>query len=154
MVLSVIGVSNTVGRILTGWLADRPWVDSLTLCSCSLVLSSGCVFIFPFLSSYPLFLSMAAVFGLFVAAYISTTSIILVDLVGIEQLTSSFGLVTMFRGAAAILGPPLAGAIFEATQSFKYSFILASSFFLAAGIFSFAADFVRRRENKRAANVS
>ena len=35
---------------------------------------------------------------------------------GIDSLTNSFGLVTMCRGGAAILGPPLAGAIFEATD--------------------------------------
>ena len=29
LVLSVIGISNTLGRILTGWLADRPGVSSL-----------------------------------------------------------------------------------------------------------------------------
>ena len=33
----------------------------------------------------------------------------LVDLLGLEKLTSAFGLLTMFRGAASIVGPPIAG---------------------------------------------
>ncbi|XP_023338137.1 monocarboxylate transporter 2 [Eurytemora carolleeae] len=145
-ILSVIGISNTVGRILTGLLADQPWSNALTLTSLSLILSSVCVFLFPFVTTYTVFIILSSVFGLFVSAYISLTSIMLVDLVGIDQLTSSFGLVTMFRGGSAMLGPPLAGAVFEATSSFMYSFIMAAGFFLAAGIFCFAADLLRRRE--------
>ena len=36
-------------------------------------------------------------------------SIVLVDLLGLDKLTSAFGLLTMFRGAASIVGPPIAG---------------------------------------------
>lgn len=43
------------------------------------------------------------------AAYISLTSIIIVELLGLEKLTQAFGLICMFRGAAAMIGPPLAG---------------------------------------------
>ncbi|GFT99176.1 hypothetical protein NPIL_265441, partial [Nephila pilipes] len=42
------------------------------------------------------------------AAYISLTSIILVEMVGLDRLTNSFGLLSLFRGASSILGPPLA----------------------------------------------
>jgi MFS family permease len=92
------------------------------------------VFIFPFLHTFALFVTFATLFGLFIAAYISTTSVILVDLVGIDKLTTSFGLITMFRGTAAVLGPPIAGAVFESTQSFTASFLMAGGFFLASGL--------------------
>merc|ERR1712108_17690 len=88
LLLSVVGISNTLGRILSG--------------------------------------------------------IALVDLLGLEKLTSAFGLLTMFRGAASIVGPPIAGAVFEATSSLNISFYLAGSFLLAAGVASMLADVVRR----------
>ena len=47
----------------------------------------------------------------------SLTSIMLVDLVGLEHLTTAFGLVTMFRGGAAILGPPLGNHVFRKKTS-------------------------------------
>lgn len=40
----------------------------------------------------------------FAAGYISLTSIILVDLLGLDKLTNAFGLLILFRGAAAIIG--------------------------------------------------
>lgn len=47
---------------------------------------------------------MAFFFGLAIAGYISLTSIILVDLLGLEKLTNAFGLLILFRGLAAIIG--------------------------------------------------
>ena len=53
--------------------------------------------------------------------------------------------------AASIVGPPTAGAVYEATLSFSISFYLAGGFLLAAGVTGILADIVRRRE--RAARV-
>ena len=47
----------------------------------------------------------------FSAAYISLTSIIICDLLGLEKLTNAFGLLTLARGVSSTLGPPLAGEI-------------------------------------------
>jgi len=148
LLLSVVGISNTLGRIVSGWLSDFAFVDSLFVVNCSLVLSALCVFIFPFVTSYGMLLTVGAFFGLSIAAYISLTSIVLVDLLGLEKLTSAFGLLTMFRGAASIVGPPIAGAVFEATSSLNISFYLAGSFLLAAAVASMLADVVRRCDAK------
>ena len=51
----------------------------------------------PFLTQHLTFIIVSALFGLFIAAYIALTSIVLVDICGIEKLTSSFGLLTVFR---------------------------------------------------------
>ena len=41
--------------------------------------------------------------------YVSLTSVVLVDLLGIDLLTNSFGLLLLFQGAATFIGPPMAG---------------------------------------------
>ena len=43
------------------------------------------------------------------AAFISLTSIILCDLLGVERLANAFGLLTLARGIAGIAGPPVTG---------------------------------------------
>ena len=45
------------------------------------------------------------------ATWISLTSIILCDLLGLQKLTNAFGLLTMTRGIASIDGPPIAGKL-------------------------------------------
>jgi MFS family permease len=54
----------------------------------------------------------------------------------------------MFRGAAAIVGPPIGGLVYEATQSYFYSFMVSAAFFLISGIFSFIALVMLKKEIK------
>ena len=95
--LSIIGISNTVGRVFTGFISDLQCVDSLFVVNISLILSSVSLFTMPFLTDITSYAIISSLFGLFIAAYIALTSIVLVDLCGIEHLTSAFGLLTVFR---------------------------------------------------------
>lgn len=51
----------------------------------------------------------ATVFGFTIGAYVGLTSVVLVDLLGLEKLTNAFGLLLLFQGVASLIGPPLAG---------------------------------------------
>merc|ERR1719189_938122 len=107
--VSVIGISNTLGRVLSGWVSDFTWVNSLVVTNTAIILSAMTVFLFPYCTSYASLTLMALLFGFFVAAYISLTSIILVDILGLDNLTSAFGLLTLFRGFSSMIGPPING---------------------------------------------
>lgn len=56
----------------------------------------------------------------FSAAYISLTSIIICDLIGLEKLTNAFGILTLARGTSSIYGPPIAGT-FATKLSYSFS---------------------------------
>ncbi|CAH0720124.1 unnamed protein product, partial [Brenthis ino] len=146
--LSIIGITNTIGRIACGWVADFPWMDSLLLNNVCLVIATIAVALTPFCSSYASFVAVAIAFGIAISGYISLTSIILVDLLGLDKLTNAFGLLILFRGAAAIIGSPLAGAVYDATKNYDASFYMAAAFFLASTLTSFAAPMFRRKEEE------
>lgn len=78
------------------------------------------------------------------AGYISLTSIILVDLLGLDKLTNAFGLLILFRGAAAIVGSPLAGMVFDATGTYDIPFYMAATFFAISTVTSFMAPALKR----------
>lgn len=82
------------------------------------------------------------------AGYISLTSIILVDLLGLDKLTNAFGLLILFRGAAAILGSPLAGALYDATQSYDLPFFVAGGLFGISAVTSFLAPCMKKPNTK------
>ncbi|KAJ8316294.1 hypothetical protein KUTeg_006308 [Tegillarca granosa] len=107
--LSVIGITNTIGRILAGFLADLRHVDSLVLNNVAMVIGGVSLLLEPFCLSYGLLITFASVYGLCIAAYISLTSIIICDILGLNKLTNAFGLLTLARGVSSIAGPPLAG---------------------------------------------
>ena len=62
------------------------------------------------------------------------------DLLGLDNLTSAFGLLSLFRGVTTIVGPPLAGVIFDATKKYDISFYMAGGFFIMASLVSFGAQ--------------
>lgn len=66
------------------------------------------------------------------------------DLLGLDKLTNAFGLLILFRGAAAIVGSPLAGAVYDATKSYDISFYMAAVFFAISTITSFMAPAMKR----------
>jgi MFS family permease len=80
----------------------------------------------------------------FAAGYISLTSIILVDLLGLDKLTNAFGLLILFRGAAAIVGSPLAGVIYDATHTYDIPFYVGGLFFAISAVTSFIAPCLKR----------
>ena len=61
------------------------------------------------MNTYASLVLYAAVFGSMSGAYVGLTSVVLVDLLGMERLTNAFGLVLMFQGIASCVGPPLCG---------------------------------------------
>ncbi|KAG7202993.1 hypothetical protein KM043_010125 [Ampulex compressa] len=142
--LSIIGITNTVGRVACGYVADFPQVDSLLLNNICLIISTISVAATPFCHTYTAYIIMSVSFGIAISGYISLTSIILVDLLGLDKLTNAFGLLILFRGAAAIIGSPLAGAVYDATKSYNISFFMAGFFFLISTITSFMAPAMKR----------
>ncbi|KAJ0183186.1 hypothetical protein K1T71_001162 [Dendrolimus kikuchii] len=145
LLISIIGITNTIGRIICGWVADFPWMDSLLLNNVCLIIATVSVGLTPFCYSYTAYIAVAIAFGIAISGYISLTSIILVDLLGLDKLTNAFGLLILFRGAAAIVGSPLAGAVYDATKTYDASFYMAAAFFLASTLTSFAAPLFRRK---------
>lgn len=65
-------------------------------------------------------------------------------MLGLDKLTNAFGLLILFRGAAAIIGSPLAGAVYDATNSYDIPFFMAAAFFAVSALTSFMAPALTR----------
>ena len=79
---------------------------------------------------------------------------VLVDHLGLDNLTSAFGLLTFFRGITSIVGPPLAGFVFDATQSYDISFFMAGGSLIVASLISFGAQIVQKTRQSATENQS
>lgn len=67
--LSIIGITNTVGRVACGFVADFPWVDSLFLNNVCLLISTAAVAATPLCVTYNHYVLMAVFFGVAVCKY-------------------------------------------------------------------------------------
>lgn len=71
---------------------------------------------------------------------------ILVDLLGLEKLTNAFGLLLLFQGIASLVGPPMAGSLYDLTISYAPGFILAGVTIAISGVILFCIPYIQKRE--------
>lgn len=147
LILAVIGLSTTVGRVVAGWIADRPWADAIHINNTSLVLAGAVTILCPFCTGMGFLALFSVGFGLFTAAFLSLRSIVLVELIGLERLTSSFGLLILFQGFASVAGPPLAGWLMDTTGSPDSVFYMAGALLALAGILGYPLRRFKRCRN-------
>ncbi|XP_074649137.1 monocarboxylate transporter 14-like [Tubulanus polymorphus] len=139
--ISVIGIGNTIGRLLFGFIADIPQIvrscgdnGRLVIFTFSNILNGIFTISAPFMVTYPLLVMYALFFGILIGTYITSTAVVLVDLIGLDKLTSSFGLLLVFQGAATFIGPPIAGWTFDGTNSYDISFYVIGAMLTFSGM--------------------
>ncbi|XP_013399564.1 monocarboxylate transporter 13 [Lingula anatina] len=135
--LSIIGISNTVGRIASGWVCDHAWANSLVISNVALIVGGTATMLVPLCTTHALLAVYSTVFGLCIAAYISLRSIILVELLGLDKLTNAFGLITLCQGLASFIGSPIAGGLYDATGSYTISFVFGGATLAVSGVLCF-----------------
>lgn len=148
--LSVIGIANTVGRVLCGWVSDFPQVKAIHLNNCSLILAGGTTIALPFMKDYAVQVVYCTIFGLAIACFVSLRSIVLVELLGLEKLTNSFGLTLLFQGSASLVGSPIAGMLFDKTGTYDASFYVAGVLIALSGIICVPLPQIAKWEKNRA----
>lgn len=68
---------------------------------------------------------------------------------GLEKLTSAFGIATMIMGMFSMMGSPIAGLVYSATGNFKYPFLVCSISYLIAGTLLFLVEYIRKSEKDK-----
>lgn len=146
--LAVIGIANTVGRIILGYISDKPWINRLLIYNLSLTICGIATVFSAFCSSFVSFTLYTSIFGFTSGAYVGLTSVILVDLLGLNRLTNAFGQLLLFQGFASLLGPPIAGWLYDALKSYDPGFLTAGGMITVSGLILFFIPVIQRKIQK------
>jgi len=149
--VSILGITNIVARILCGWLSDRPQVNALMINNVALVLAGIATILVPFFKPYWLLCVYCVVFGMGTACFASLRSVICVELLGLEKLTNAFGLLLLFMGIASLVGSPFAGFLYDQTNSFDVSFYVMGVLVTFSGLIGFPLPYINAWEKRREA---
>ncbi|XP_048245601.1 monocarboxylate transporter 12-like [Haliotis rufescens] len=136
LLLSIAGVLDTIGRILVGFILElkqvrrfRPYAYSGVLFVIALA-----SFVCPALHAFWQFCIISGVYGAMTGAYVSQKGVVVVDILGIEKLSSSFGILLCFQGIGALIGPPLSGMMKDVFGDYSEAFYLGGGMTVLAGI--------------------
>lgn len=149
--LSVVGIANTLGRIVLGYVSDRPWLNRLYLYNTSLAVCGISMGLSNFCKDYTSQAIFCAVFGITSGAYVGLTSVVLVDLLGLDNLTNAFGLLLLFQGIASVLGPPFIGWLYDEMGNYETGFYFSGSMIFLSGVMLFVLPWMQRRQASNSA---
>jgi MFS family permease len=128
--IGVVGVASTVGRLVIGVLADRAG-RVRTFQACFAVLAASFA-IWLVGTSWAWSLAFAVVLGTGYGGWIALQPTVLAELFGVRGLGGLVGLVYTAAGIGALVGPPLAGVLVDATGGYRWAIAAAGLCAVAA----------------------
>ncbi|XP_027672285.2 monocarboxylate transporter 5 isoform X1 [Falco rusticolus] len=148
--ISVAGITETVSQLLSGWVADQNWTKKYHYHVAYLVLGGITNLLCPLATTFPLLMTYAVAFAIFCGGFMALILPVLVDLVGVQKLHSYLGFAAFFAGIAAVGGPPLAGWLYDYTQTYVCSFLFAGACALVSPISFFFEPSAQKWKLKKA----
>ena len=134
LMLTTIGITNSICRVAVGAMMDHPRVSPALLTSLGFLLQGILQCILPFQTKYIVFIMFGGIFGVTQAPYNVGLSIIVGEMVSMDKLPSTFAKMALFQGIGSIVGPSLAGVVYDMTNSVKLLFFVAASVNIVGGV--------------------
>ncbi|XP_022090326.1 monocarboxylate transporter 12-like isoform X2 [Acanthaster planci] len=143
LLLSVIGIGGLVGRPFCGVINRK--VPSVIIYDAS-ILTGGCAVLMAQFGTYGHFVASAAVFGLAVGFQRTISPVLIREYVGTDNLGSAVGLYSGFGGVADLIGPILAGALYDAIESYSVLFYFFAGIFFTGFVGMLFTPLLKRIE--------
>ncbi|XP_045062834.1 monocarboxylate transporter 5 [Coregonus clupeaformis] len=148
-IISVAGITETIAQLGSGWLADKNLFHKYHYHKAYLILCGVVNLFAPLANTYILLMVYAVFFAIFCGGYMALLLPVLVDLVGQEKLNNSMGFSMFFVGLGCLTGPPLAGFLYDYTQTYDCSFYLAGGCYLLSSVSLFLEPVARRWQSRK-----
>lgn len=122
--LSVIGLGSIAGKVGMGAMSDYIGRKATIIISCGL--GAAMMFFLPAAKSLWALYLFSALFGFAYGGWTPVLPALVGELFGMRSMGAIFGITSLGGSLGAALGAYLAGAIFEATESYTLAFVLGA----------------------------
>ncbi|XP_055978809.1 monocarboxylate transporter 5 [Sorex fumeus] len=146
--VSAAGIIETVSQIISGWIADQNWIKKYHYHKTYLILCGITNLLAPLATTFPLLMTYTIFFAIFSGGYMALILPVLVDLSGISKVHSFLGLAAFFAGMGVLSGPPLAGWLYDYTQTYTGSFYFSGTCYVLSSVSFFFVPLVERWKNR------
>uniref|UniRef100_A0A8D8TLC5 Monocarboxylate transporter 5 n=2 Tax=Cacopsylla melanoneura TaxID=428564 RepID=A0A8D8TLC5_9HEMI len=129
--LSIVAAFDLIGRVGGSSLSDWLTLDKKYYYIGGLLVSGIVLAVLPFATTYTSLAIHCGLFGLSSGIFIGITAVTMVDLLGEDKLTASYGISLFVNGLLQLIGPPLCGVTYEYLHSYKPIFTCLGLFLIA-----------------------
>ncbi|XP_050404935.1 monocarboxylate transporter 12-B isoform X1 [Patella vulgata] len=149
LMVSIIGISDLVGRIFFGWFSDLRLVPRKYEFMFTMGISGVLSLILPFVKGYAALIAYCSTYGFFAGAYIALIAVVLVDTLGIENLSGAFGFVGFGMTIGLLGGPPIVGGLRDGTGTWDNSFMFVALIAIVGAMIILFEPLAQRYINKK-----
>jgi len=115
--LAILNASSIPGRVMPSFAADKFGVLETFIIICAL--SSTSVFYWISVTNVAGNISFAVLYGFFSGGVVALGAVVLTAITtDMSRLGTRLGMVSLLKGTGSLIGPPIAGAILDATDNY------------------------------------
>ncbi|XP_078695226.1 uncharacterized protein LOC144924148 [Branchiostoma floridae x Branchiostoma belcheri] len=126
--LSIMGISEAVSRLLNGWLSDRIKISKVYYYMIGITGLAISNLAIPFANTYTGLGACMVFYGFFSGTFYPLIAVLVRKYSGVSRISSGLGWAFVFQGGGWLLGPPVAGWLYDATGNYDWSFFAAAIF--------------------------
>ncbi|XP_037682355.1 monocarboxylate transporter 5 isoform X2 [Choloepus didactylus] len=147
--VSAAGITEAVSQIISGWVADQDWIKKYHYHKSYLILCGITNLLAPLATTFPLLMTYSIFFAIFSGGYLALILPVLVDMSGNSEVHRFLGLAGFFAGMAVLSGPPIAGWLYDYTQTYTCSFYFSGTCYLLSSVSFFFVPLAETWKNKK-----
>ncbi|XP_067670014.1 monocarboxylate transporter 14-like [Haliotis asinina] len=146
MLFTAMGITSIIARVLAGFAGTDPAIGVFMLHTGMVGVAGVLIILCPLLaSSYTLQLLFCSIYGIYSGGPMALLNPIIVDLIGVKQLATGYGVVNLIGGVGLLLGPPFAGFIMDVSGSYDVSFACSGGTLVIGSLLSLCIPMFKRR---------
>uniref|UniRef100_A0A8C2QH13 Solute carrier family 16 (monocarboxylic acid transporters), member 4 n=1 Tax=Cricetulus griseus TaxID=10029 RepID=A0A8C2QH13_CRIGR len=147
--VSIAGITETASQLISGWIADQNWIKKYQYHKLYLILCGITNLLAPLATTFPLLMAYTIFFAIFAGGYLALILPVLVDLSKNSRVHKFLGYASFFAGMAVLSGPPIAGWIYDYTQTYTGSFYFSGTCYLLSSVSLFFVPLAERWKSKQ-----
>ena len=109
LLVSFLGISQTVSRLASGWFADCNIIDKKYIYQCALLVCGATFCVMPFLQSYVLLATASVICSLSAGSFVVLSAVLVAESLGTANLPTTYGILYSTESFFFLASPVLMG---------------------------------------------
>nr|XP_034334461.1 uncharacterized protein LOC117691801 isoform X2 [Crassostrea gigas] len=144
MLIMVLGISTAIGRIMFGKIVGLGVLNRLHMHQLSMVVTGTAVMMLPMIRSFTGIILYVVIIGLVDGCYVVLLPVLTVSLMAGENSVTAWGFLIGTSSVTFTLGPPVAGALYDALGSYNVAFHCAGIPVISGALILFFIPWAQR----------